>query len=224
MDMNVGVALVCGRANEVPHAGGRRAAEDAPRGEEHQKLHVKFGDAEFCGEGPVAIVNAQYDRFLKWQEDRATARAAAPPPPPPPPRTITSNAAGASAGALAADQVPSSSHDFKIDAATLPRLFALDKDSNVSRKLSPTSEYQKADTILLILYGFLRMTNQEMVPSLAVMQAAQKSSATVDRVDKALRSRDDFYYATGNKRGKRYGLNHKGVAFAEDLIRATLEA
>lgn len=166
------------------------------------KIQVRLGDAEFSAEGSEDAVKEQYGQFLELVRGRVAA----------PPRQPTSTALAA-----AAAQPPAS-----VDALT-DRVFDRDKAGKVSLKALPTGASRDADALVLLLYGYRKLLDVHAIVGSQLLRAARQSGLQIDRVDIPLAVRAEFITTAGARRGKRYGLNNRGVAYAEDLLARVVE-
>jgi hypothetical protein len=176
------------------------------------KMKIKIGDSEFEAEGPAEKVKEQFDRFM----DVVVAVKNAPPAEPQKPIVITP-----SAGSLGIDGV-APSVQATVDEELLNRVFQRGADS-VSLLALPRTESSEADALVALLYGFSRLMSKNQVSSIRLMQAARQSGVNLVRLDSILNSRTDLVLAAGVRRGRKYSLNNRGLAYAEDLVRRMVE-
>jgi hypothetical protein len=163
------------------------------------KIAIKLGDAEFSAEGPASVVNAQFNAFLKALE---AGSAGAPVPksePKPKPEPVVSLQ--------------------PINGELLDRVFSMEK-TGVSLKVLPSGG--KPDALVLLLYAFRRLRSEDSVTGSALMTAATRSGVQIDRVDREIAPRAELITSAGLRRGKRYGLNNRGLVEAEKILSAIL--
>jgi hypothetical protein len=164
------------------------------------KVRIKIGDAEFEAEGSEESVKQQYADFLAALSARASTST--PPPSPPPP-----NGAGASTGDVGTDLIN--------------RVFKIDGDL-VSLQFLPKGENVNADALMLILYGYHALKNQQMILGTQLVRAANQSGLGLDRVDRSLDGYEgqNMVLKGGVRKGTKYGLNNQGKKKAEEMLKA----
>lgn len=171
--------------------------------ENSHKIRVKVGSAEFEAEGSEETVNAQYEKFLAML-GQMKGNGAEPHIDP------------------STEVLPDSNNSPRqqITGEFLSRAFAVDKGGTVSLlALPPKGENQEADALILILYGFRRVREQNVVMVDQLIEAARQSGVeTAGRVARVLDPRSDLITRSGIKRGTRYGLNNRGAMHAENLL------
>lgn len=172
---------------------------------EPYKVTIKIGDAEFSAEGDKATVDAQYKAFLGvLSAGAAVSRAAAPAPP--------------------ADTPDDAKHASNpADDSKLAKAFVEAKNS-VSMNILPQTQSKAADTLLLLLYGYLTLKNQDMVLGSQLIEAARQSGVTLDRVDRTITKHQTLLRRSGQRKGAKYGLNNQGVIKAKEMLTAMLAA
>jgi hypothetical protein len=184
-----------------------------------QRIKVRMGNAEFEADGPTELVQQQYEMFME-----AVAKASASP------------LAAASSGVTPAGNSisPAAQNVNGVQGATIPgnsiavtddlmtRVFRRDSDS-VSLLALPHTEEPEADALMALLLGYQRLLNRPNVTAVTLMQAARQSGINIPRLDTVLGSRTDLVLAAGARRGRRYSLNNRGVAYAEALVRRMVE-
>lgn len=174
---------------------------------EQYKLQVKLGAAEFTAEGPEKSVKEQFALFLEL------VRAS------PPAVSIAPSSAN---GSHPVGQTPTTMPFPEAGMANLNRVFARDESGGVSLRILPRTERRESDALMLLLYGFRKLGNQEDVGSGALMAAVRQSGLQLERVDHAIFIYRSLITEGGYRRGKRYGLNNQGVNHAEQLIAGML--
>lgn len=163
------------------------------------RIKVKIGPAEFEAEGDPELVKQQFAEFMAAVS--AIPQAQPDKPPGLPPR----NDPGASL----------------ISKDIFDRVFR--RDDGISLLAMPRTDNAEADALIVLLYGFLKLENQRAITGVALMSAAKQSGINVDRIDRTINARPDLIQAAGNKRGRRYSLNNRGIAEAERLLREMVE-
>lgn len=180
------------------------------------KIRIKIGSAEFEAEGPVDIVNEQFTQFM------AVVKATEPSPPPsaqlPMPPSTSANTSSKANGSEISDQLQNAPN---LASGVLNRVFRKDGDG-LSLLALPRTDDAEADALIVLLYGFSVLTNKQHVTGVALMSSARQSGIQLQRVDRAINARDDLVLAAGNRRGRRYSLNNRGIRHAEQLIQEIL--
>jgi hypothetical protein len=172
---------------------------------EPYKVTIKIGDAEFSAEGDKATVDAQFQAFLT----ALAAVGAVSKGPAPTPAQETPGEAQADNPSLNDDQ--------------LTKAFIDGKDS-VSMNILPQSQSKAADTLLLLLYGYLHLKDQDMVLGGDLIEAARQSGITLDRVDRTIAKHSSLLRRSGQRKGAKYGLNNQGIIKAKEMLTAMLAA
>lgn len=163
---------------------------------EAHKITLRIGDYEFSAEGAEKLVESQFSRFLEVISRASTSQA-------PPAKSPQSPPPGDNGSPLPAD--------------LLRRVYTVE-DENVSLRLLPRTECRDADAILLLLYGY-RQQGETDVLSVRIKDSARQSGLNFQRIDKALLPNQEYVTEGGAKKGKRYGLNNRGINRAEEIIR-----
>lgn len=170
-----------------------------------QRLKIKIGDHEFEAEGPVEIVQAQFDIF---KELVTTAPPKATPPPKHEPEHTQE----------AANTVPNGNGD----SAQLN----LDKIMRVEgRVVSLTVRAASvADAALLLLLGLRHFRGDENVTGAQIVAGLKESGLPVDRVDRVMEplSRSGDVITIGMHRSKTYRLTNAGVTRSRDAARSLI--
>lgn len=156
--------------------------------ENKHRIKVRIGDAEFEAEGPVELVKQQYSAFLE-----AISKAGQAPTPirPIPPADTT------------------------LDG--LSEVFKQDKDG-ISLLRTPKTDNPKADALIVLLFGFLKLENEKAVGAPKLLKAATASGVGLDRIDRTIEARSAWIHATGNRKGKRYTLTNPGIVAAREMV------
>jgi hypothetical protein len=187
------------------------------------KLRVKVGHSEFEAEGPEDAVREQFRLFLD-------AMNAAPPPLPDSPRLPAASPPSDDRFAPTPPPVPLALGPAAgppptggIDADLLSRAFANHAKNGVSLRVLPSTQERAGDALLMLLYGFRTLKQQDDVSALILMDAAKQSGLQLERVDRTLARISQYVLRGGHHRGTRYGLTNPGVLRAETLLREMLE-
>lgn len=168
---------------------------------ETHRIKVKLGNAEFDAEGKPEAVQAQYEAFLKLV-------ALLPKPETVAPKTdfIKVTPTGA----------------IEIADAVLDRVFR--RGDVLSLSALPSGEEREADTMLALLYGYLKLQNEQTVTGTSLRKSALVSGVNIDRADRVLNTLiPDFVLAGGVRKARRYQLNNRGLTRAEGIIKGILQ-
>lgn len=170
-------------------------------------MTVKIGDAEFDAEGPTEIISVQFDAFLaaaiavaQKQSTTPAAPLTAEIPgsndtPPPPPRTVSPD--------------------------VLARVF---RDGELlSLAALPTGDNIEGSTMLALLYGYLKLKNENAVTGTSLNKSAKISGVNIDRVDRVMRGVSELVLMAGVKKARRYQLNNRGLARAEEIVNTIVQ-
>lgn len=179
---------------------------------ETNRIKIKIGDAEFEAEGPTETVQAQFDSFMKVVAERATTAPVAQAPVSNQSTTLAANAATAAA-TTTGEPTPD----------VLSRVFR-DTDALSLAALPHSGENPNADAMLALLYGYLRLRNENAVTGTSLMKSAKISGIPIDRVDRLMEAHQpDYVLVAGVKKARRYQLNNRGIAQAAKIINAIIE-
>jgi hypothetical protein len=103
----------------------------------------------------------------------------------------------------------------------LDRVFR--QGANLSLAALPRGDNGDRDAMLALLYGYLKLDSQPTVTGTLLMKSAKISGVGIARVDRVMNSMEEFVLAAGVKKGRRYQLNNRGIAKAEEVIKAILQ-
>lgn len=180
---------------------------------ENNRIKIKIGDAEFEAEGPTETVQAQFDLFMKAIAGRVTSAPTAIPLGPTP--------STASSVVEIASTTTNTSGEPTPDV--LSRVFR-DTDALSLAALPHSGENPNADAMLALLYGYLRLRNENAVTGTSLMKSAKISGISIDRVDRLMDvHQPDYVLVAGVKKARRYQLNNRGIARAATIINAIIE-
>jgi hypothetical protein len=171
---------------------------------ETNKFHVKLGPHEFNGEGSEEAVRERYE---SWLEVVKMMMASTPAPPKHDEHKVAGNESGNGNGGQ------------PLDRATLDRIFLVDTDGQVSLRVLPTGDQRDAAGLILLLYGYRVLSNQNDVLSGRLLASAHTSGLDVGRIDKVLAPHMDLVSKGGIRAGSRWALRNTGVNRAETIIR-----
>lgn len=96
-------------------------------------------------------------------------------------------------------------------------VFQQDKDS-ISLIRTPKTDNPKADALIVLLYGFLRLREERAIGAPTLLKAAVASGLGLDRIDRTIEARATWVHATGNRKGKRYTLTNPGIVEAKKMV------
>ena len=168
------------------------------------KLHIKLPDGrEFNAEGPQAIVQKAFERFIAAAEKMATS----------------SNVPRASEHSHPSP-IKGGHRMGAIDATDLQRVYATDsKGKFVSLLLSPEGANKASDAALLLVYGHQHLLHMTPVPVTRLKKGLKQSAIPVDRVDRIMESMKHLVNKSGSRGvGNKYVLNNQGNLYVEDLL------
>lgn len=175
------------------------------------KLRVKVGISEFEAEGPAEMVKQQYDDFLAAVAKVSAAISPATPLPSTPAQAVINAGTGTITGSATLNAVSADRDQFR-------RVFA-ENDAVISLRAFPNTETRDADAVLLLIYGYQELRqNDYPVTGVRLMQAAKQSGLQIKRIDRTIEAHDRLVLKAGMKRGRKYSLNNQGVTRAQELI------
>jgi hypothetical protein len=176
------------------------------------KLTVRIGDAEFLAEGSEDTVKTQFDLFLMALKHERPKKQ--------PENKHQNESPRADETKRNGDELARQTGD--ADRVTLDRVFELDSDDLVTLKAMPATDNSEADAIVMILYGFHKLTQKGNIFAPTLVAAARKTGIQADRIYRLVETHKQYIMAAGVRRGKKYSLNNKGQQYATELIRTTL--
>jgi|HubBroStandDraft_6_1064221.scaffolds.fasta_scaffold573391_1 hypothetical protein len=171
------------------------------------RLHIKVGDNVFEAEGPEEAVRAEFASFKELLNSPAAAATDKR-------ESQLRDGATRPTGGDGALEVP---------AEVLKRAFSTDAGGSVSLKILPQSDNREADALLLLIFASRALSGKNEIGAVALMAGAKQSGLQLDRVDRPLQIHRELIVTGGQRRGKRYGLNNRGVARATELLSAMFE-
>ena len=179
---------------------------------ETNRIKMKIGDAEFEAEGSSEIITKQFDAFMKAVDARSKQA--------PVPAAITPATQALNIESPVAPIVTPTISGVSQDI--LDRVFR--QGDHLSLAALPHGENADSDAMLAILYGFLKLMNENAVTGTALMKSAKISGVNIGRVDRIMGLHiPDYVLVAGVKKARRYQLNNRGIAKAEEIIRAVLQ-
>lgn len=170
------------------------------------RLKIKIGSAEFEAEGPPELVKEQFASFLA-----ALPQASKESPPP------------AAVAPVAPVETPGITPPpaLTLERDVLGRVFA--DGEPLSLMALPRTDNANPDALLVLLYGYHKLRDEQAVTGTMLMKSAKKSGVPVERVDRSLGSNAPLINAAGAKKGRKYSLNNRGITAAEGIIRRMVE-
>jgi hypothetical protein len=162
------------------------------------RIKIKLGNAEFEAEGTEESVQSQYERFLQAFERMSSKEPAV--------QTLQNGT-----------QEPAQPTTGPFDDALLSRIFDVRQDGVVALKVLPKGQEKEADSLLLILFGYWRLKNEERIGATQLIRAAQYSGIPVNSPAQALAIHDRYFIRGGQRKGTTYCLNNQGKALAEGI-------
>jgi hypothetical protein len=179
---------------------------------EVRRLKMKIGEAEFEADVPENEVQPMYHQFLSMLERRNQA-------------AVPLSATGAKA-----DQRPAIEATIRagssmqqalgetVDDTLLARIFDLHENGAVTLKvLPPTGPDTDADAMLLLLYGYRRLKNEDYVLATQLFRAAAQSGITLRRSVNEYMRNSRFVIRGGQRKGSHYTLSSHGLAMAKEI-------
>jgi hypothetical protein len=178
------------------------------------RMDVKLADHSFTVEGSEEKCDAQYERFLATIITLANIAGQ---------QVQSSPKRLASDGPTKLTADPDHVDDGDVIERQWERAFKR-KDSRLSLITLPSTSNQRADAIILLLYGFQTLFDQDAVSCIDLMDAAKQSGLRIDRVDRNLpTSYKQFYNRGGTGKGMRYSLNNVGLRRAQEILEQMYE-
>jgi hypothetical protein len=178
---------------------------------EIRRVKMRFGDAEFEADVPEDRVQPMYDRFIGTLQRRYRAHFG-------PIGGDGRTPANAVCPAIGADTVERLvvPPEF-IDDGSLQRMFDLREDGVVILKVLPDGTEKGAESLLLILYGYHRLKNEDGVLATQLHRAAERSGVAIRWPAYELAPYDRFVNRAGRRKGSTYSLNDHGLAIAQEI-------
>jgi hypothetical protein len=177
------------------------ADEDAMT--EVRRIKMKIGDAEFEADVQEDSVQPMYEQFLVMLQRRGRM----------PPRPIIDTIHEKKIASVETFISPSQSPDHEF----LLRIFDMREDGAVTLKVLPTGPDTNADAMLLLLYGYYRLKNEEYVLATQLFRAAEHSGISLRRSAKQHVRNSRFVNRGGRRKGSHYALNNQGLAMAKEI-------
>lgn len=157
---------------------------------ELRRLKMRIGDAEFEAEVAEDEVHPMYHQFLSMLGER---------------RPPAGNAGLAKSSRKAFDQ-------------SLPTgIFDLRQDGTIVLKVLPDGPDRNADAMLLLLYGYYLLKNEECVLATQLFRAAEQSGISLRRPAKECIRNGRYVVRNGQRKGSNYALNSQGLAVAKEI-------
>lgn len=173
---------------------------------EKYSLRIKIGDAEFDAEGPEAIVQVAFEKFLDALESAPTPATHGP--------ALTLEGKG-TVGRTQTERPA-------LPQAALDRAFRVDRERGVvSLNFLPKSDgdQQKADAAILLMYGFQKVLGEDHAKITKLNEGLRTSGLTLERLDRVIGVHNGYFMKGGTRSGSRYTLTNAGERWAEDTLR-----
>jgi hypothetical protein len=178
------------------------------------KLNVKLGGSEFSAEGPEDAVKEQYKQWLDLVAKFGTGAPGL--------ARDGGREAQPRGDAVTSQSGAGGRGDDAVDEDVLMRVYEVDrKGEGVSLRVLPSGG--KPDALILLLYGFHHFFSNHAVLGTQLGKAARISGVQVDRVDRAIEPNADKLTVAGFRKGRAYGLNNPGLAYARKLLSEILK-
>ncbi len=183
---------------------------------EVRRLKMKIGEAEFEADVPENEVQPMYHQFLSMLERRNQAAV---------PLSTTGAKADQRPAIEATIRAGSSMQSLSVQAlgetvddTLLARIFDLHENGAVTLKvLPPTGPDTDADAMLLLLYGYHRLKNEDYVLATQLFRAAAQSGITLRRSVNEYMRNSRFVIRGGQRKGSHYTLSSHGLAMAKEI-------
>jgi hypothetical protein len=185
---------------------------------EFRRLKMKIGEAEFEADVPESEVQPMYHQFLSMLERRSRSPAA----------SLGSVINGVDLhpeGAIhtrktetaARPVFPVGPRTETFDRSVLTRIFALRDDGAVTLKVLPKGGDTNAHAVLLLLYGYYRLKNEEYVLVTQLFRAAEQSGIPVRRPVSRYVRNSSLVVRGGQRKGSHFSLSRQGIVMAEEI-------
>ena len=193
---------------------------------EFRRLKMKIGEAEFEADVPENKVQPMYAQFLFMLERQSRASV----------RLFGTNVKVHKQkpelqkhDIEVAVQTESSAeshgepHGEPFDQTLLMRIFEMRDDGAVTLKVLPKGPDTNADAMLLLLYGYYRLKNEEYVLATQLFRAADQSGISLRRPANEQVRNGRFVIRGGQRKGSHYALNTEGLAMAKEIMAKIFE-
>lgn len=166
------------------------------------QIQAKVGDAEFFGSGPEESVREDYSKWI--------------------------DVLGKLGGVLATgNSIPQVVDTQEKDEDPIEKLWDrvyLRKDEAISLNVLPQGKSRNADSIILIVYGYQKLSGLDGVKATVIMEAAKQSGLRIDRINRSLtKDHMQLIITGGSGKGSRYSLNNRGMQYAQCLLEKMFE-
>ena len=182
---------------------------------EFRRLKMRIGEAEFEADVPENKVQPMYHQFLSMLERRGYALASAAP--------VSLSGVGADPAFEANVQDAASFEPLgeTLDQTSLLRIFDLREDGTLTLRVLPPGPDTNTDALLLLLYGYYRLKNEEYVLATQLFRAAAQSGIALRRSANEYARHSRFVVRGGRRKGSHYSLSSQGLAMARELAART---
>jgi hypothetical protein len=185
---------------------------------EFRRLKMRIGEAEFEADVPENKVQPMYYQFLSMLERRHQASGN---PASYSPVSLSGTAAQTDRTPIVEVATrggsPVEPLDQTSDRALLMRIFDLHEDGTVTLRMPPTGADANADALLLLLYGYYRLKNEEYVLATQLFRAAAQSGFALRRSANEYARHSRFVVRGGHRKGSHYSLSSQGLAVVREI-------
>jgi hypothetical protein len=184
---------------------------------EFRRLKIKIGESEFEADVPEKQIGPMYAQFLAMLDRRSETPA----------RSINLGTKAPTqeremeAPVLAGPSVQFFNETF--DRTLLSRIFDLSHDGAITLKVLPRGGDTIAEAMLLLLYGYYLLKNEECVLATQLFRAAKQSGVPLRRSINGYVKDRRFVNRGGRAKGSHYSLNGQGLEMAKVIAAKMFE-
>lgn len=178
---------------------------------ENYRLRIKIGDCEFEAEGSQEIVERQFSEFKELLKSPPVSNH----------QESNNNGGGANEG-----NAPKLITPVFFATNQYWKTFKFDEKRNLlSLSIKPMGDAAQADAILLLLFGYKFLKEQDEVIVTQLKDGLEQSGFSVNRIDRVIAPyvRSLFVIKTGKAKGGRYRLTNSGTTKAQTLANQLIE-
>jgi hypothetical protein len=163
---------------------------------ELRRLKMKIGNAEFEAEVAEDEVHLMYDQFLSMLRERTHT----------PERVVAGQ-----------------TQRMTLDQRLPTGIFDHCQDGTIVLKMFPDGPDRSVNTMLLLLYGYYLLKNEECVLATQLFRAGEQSGISLRRAAKECLRNGRFVVRNGQRKGSNYALNDQGLAVAKQITAKLLD-
>ena len=178
---------------------------------ELRRLKIKIGRSEFEAEVPENQIEAMYVRFLGILDRRSQSAGQ--------PISQQPNQDSAIEATDRARPTTPQSRNETSDPVLASRIFDLNQDGAVTLKMLPRGRDTISEAMLLLLYGYRLLRNEEYVLATQLFRATERSGIPLRRPVKGAVRNGPFVNRGGQKKGSHYSLNTQGLEMAKEIAK-----